>query len=45
MHACGRVAGTRSLWSGEHPYARADEKVVVTVAALLPLRLTRPSER
>jgi hypothetical protein len=45
MHACGRVVGTRSLWSGERPLFAADEEIVVTVAALLPLRLTRPSGR
>jgi hypothetical protein len=45
MNASGRVMGTLSLWSGERPYSRADEEFVLTVAALLALRLTRPSAR
>ncbi len=45
MHAAARVVGTLSLWSGERPYSRADEEFVLTVAALLALRLTRPSAR
>lgn len=45
MHAAGSVVGTLSLWSGERPYSRADEELVLTVAALLALRLTRPSGR
>jgi hypothetical protein len=45
MHAVGRVVGTLSLWSAERPYSRADEELVLAVAALLALRLTRPSAR
>jgi len=45
MHAAGRVVGTLSLWSAERPYSRADEELVLAVAALLALRLTRPSGR
>ena len=45
MQAASRVVGVLSLWSGERPYSRADEEFIVAVAALLALRLTRPSER
>ena len=45
MRAGGRTAGVLSLWSGDRPYSRADEEMMTTVAALLALRLTRPSER
>ena len=45
MRAAGRTTGVLSLWSGERPYSRADEELMTTVAALLALRLTRPSER
>jgi GAF domain-containing protein len=45
MRAAGRTAGVLSLWSGERPYSRADEELMTTVAALLALRFTRPSER
>ena len=45
MYAAGRVVGTPSLWSGERLYSRADEELVLAVAALLALRLTRPSGR
>ena len=45
MRAAGRTAGVLSLWSGERPNSRADEELMTTVAALLALRLTRPSER
>jgi GAF domain-containing protein len=45
MRAAGRTAGVLSLWSGERPYSRADEELMTTVAALLALRLTRPSGR
>jgi GAF domain-containing protein len=45
MHATGRVVGTLSLWSGERPYSSADEELVLAVASLLALRLTRPTGR
>ena len=45
LRAAGRVVGTLSLWSGERPYSRADEELAATVAALVALRLTRPSAR
>jgi hypothetical protein len=45
MHAGGRVVGTLSTWSDERPYSRADAELVQAVAALLALRLIRPSGR
>lgn len=45
MHATGRLVGTLSLWRGERPYSRADEELVLAVAAMAGLRLTRPSGR
>ena len=45
MQVADRVVGTLSLWSAERPYSRADEEFVVSVAALLALRLSRSGGR
>ena len=45
VQVADRVVGTLSLWSAERPYSRADEEFVVSVAALLALRLSRSSGR
>ena len=45
MQVADRLVGTLSLWSAERPYSRADEVFVVSVAALLALRLSRSGGR